>query len=448
MQMYRGLPIITNQIPVEERKGIPHHLINCVGLEEEPWRISTFKRESLRLIKEIRSRGKLPILVGGTHYYTQAILFNDVLVDDCPDDEGGQNISRNGERENGDSVIPTSEENWPILNAPVDVMLEKLKEVDPIMAQRWHPKETRKIRRSLEIYFQTGKPASEIYAQQKLQKQAKSGGDSVGGPPAHNGLMRYQTLLFWVHGEKERLYPRLDGRVDSMIEQGLIAEARTMWDYLVEKESQGITVDITRGVWVSIGFKELEPYFSALHTAKLDENELETIKKSCIEAIKTSTRQYSVQQIKWIRNKLWTGLADAKMTHRLYLLDTSNVDEWKTCVTEPSERIVHAFLNNNNNEPCPDPKQLSELARQTLSEKEEEHQKRLMTGDDFNSMKCITCEVCRKTMIGSEQWDIHIHSYSHRRTLKAAAKRTRNQQYLRNRKLLEDSLDASGDTAL
>ncbi|KAN0071356.1 hypothetical protein V8E54_010787, partial [Elaphomyces granulatus] len=78
------------------------------------------------------------------------------------------------------------------------------------------------------------------------------------------------------------------------------------------------------GFNTTVGFKELEPYFSALRTAlaKLDENELETVKKSCIEAIKlkTSTRQYSVQQIKWIRNKLWTGPADVKMTtHRLYL---------------------------------------------------------------------------------------------------------------------------------
>ena len=440
MQMYRGLPIITNQIPVEERSDIPHHLINCVGLQEEPWRVSTFKRESLRLIEEIRSRGKLPILVGGTHYYTQAILFNDVLVDNGPD-EDGPNTSKNG-----DSVLPPSE-NWPILNAPVDVMLEKLREVDPVMAQRWHPRETRKIRRSLEIYFQTGKPASEIYAQQKLQKQAMSDGESVvGPPPAHSGLMRYQTLLFWVHGERERLYSRLDGRVNSMIEQGLIAEARTMWDYLVEKESQGITVDMTRGVWISIGFKELEPYFSALRAAKLGETELEAIKKSCIEAIKTSTRQYSLQQIKWIRNKLWTALADAKMTHRLYLLDTSDVDEWKTCVTEPSERIVRAFLND---EQCPDPKLLSELARQTLSRKEKEHQKRITTEDDTNSMKCITCETCRKTMVGPEQWDIHIHSHSHKKTLKAAVKRVKNQEYLRNRKLLEDSLlDTSEVTAL
>jgi tRNA delta(2)-isopentenylpyrophosphate transferase len=87
MQMYRGLPIITNQIPVEERNGIPHHMISCIGLDEEPWRVGTFRMESLRVIKEIQSRGKLPILVGGTHYYTQSVLFNDALVGDGSGDE-------------------------------------------------------------------------------------------------------------------------------------------------------------------------------------------------------------------------------------------------------------------------------------------------------------------------------------------------------------------------
>lgn len=80
MQMYRGLPIITNQIPVEERNGVPHHLISCVELDEQPWFVGRFRSESLRLIDDIHARGKTPVLVGGTHYYTQAVLFKDQLL--------------------------------------------------------------------------------------------------------------------------------------------------------------------------------------------------------------------------------------------------------------------------------------------------------------------------------------------------------------------------------
>ncbi|KAL1963174.1 hypothetical protein VTN77DRAFT_8607 [Rasamsonia byssochlamydoides] len=435
MQMYRGLPIITNKIPVEERNGIPHHLIDCVSLEEEPWRVGLFRKESLRLIKEIHSRGKLPILVGGTHYYTQSVLFNDVLVGEGEDEEAAQDLQQN-ER---DKASPKSED-WAILDAPVEVMLQKLREVDPVMADRWHPNERRKIRRSLEIYLQTGKPASEIYAQQRRQRleAGMANGDDRDDALSHAGQMRYQTLFFWVHAEKEKLHKRLDARVDTMVEQGLIEEAQRMSDYLKEKEAQGVTVDQTRGVWISIGFKELEPYFAALRAGVSSEKELEALKRSCIESVKTSTRQYSARQIKWIRNKLWNALAEVDTAHRLYVLDTSNVDEWERCVTEPSERIVHAFLSN---ERCPDPKTLSALAKETLEEREREYQKKLAAATSADGpaviMKQMTCDLCKKTMLGPEQWDIHVRGSSHKRALKAAAKRAQREEYLRNRKLAE-----------
>lgn len=415
MQMYRGLPIITNQIPVEERNGIPHHLIGCIGLEKEPWRVGIFKKECLRLIKDIHSRGKLPILVGGTHYYTQTVLFKDQLVDR---EEAGSGS------ELDDSE---SSEKWPILNAPTDVLLQKLREVDPSMASRWHPNETRKIRRSLEIYFQTGRPASEIYAEQRRQRQIAS----VDENSASGRGLRYQTLIFWVHADKEILNSRLDARVDTMIEQGLMSEAERMLLYIQEKQSQGLTVDQTKGVWVSIGFKELGPYFSALRDGSSTGEELGNLRRSCVESIKTATRQYAVSQIKWIRNKLWRALAETRMTSRLYLLDSSNVDHWDTCVKQASERLVYSFLHN---EPCPGPKSLSELARVTLEAKEAQAQK--PTSD---LPKCVTCDICRKTMMNEEQWNAHVKGQGHKRALKAAAKRAEREEFLRKRESLENT---------
>ncbi|KAJ5545370.1 hypothetical protein N7535_006241 [Penicillium sp. DV-2018c] len=413
MQMYRGLPIITNQIPIEERNGIPHHLLSCIDLDTEAWRIGLFKREALRIIDDIRSRGKTPIMVGGTHYYTQAVLFKDQLVGEGVDDEA--------EREQL-TEFSSSSKKWPILDASPEILLEKLREVDPLMAARWHPRDGRKIRRSLEIYFQTGRPASEIYKEQFTQKRKAM--------DEEEGLLRFEnTLVFWVHADKEVLNARLDARVDDMVKQGLLAEAHKMSDYLAEKAAQGVEVDQTRGVWVSIGFKELAPYFKALREGTASEKEIEDLKVHSLELIRIATRQYGTSQVKWIRNKLWRALSEAGETRRLYLLDSSNVSDWKKCVTEPSENIVQQMLKN---EPTPDPKSLSPLAETVFGAKEAQAQKRVQT-DPIG--KCFTCDVCRKTMATEDQWHIHLNSHQHRRGLKSALKRTQRDEYLRKKEL-------------
>ncbi|KAL5337085.1 IPP transferase-domain-containing protein [Aspergillus crustosus] len=412
MQMYRGFPIITNQIPVQECNGILHHLISCIELEEEPWRIGLFRKECLRLINEIHARGKLPVLVGGTHYYTQSVLFQDQLVTKEPVLLEAGNSSY--PVEDADSAVK-----WPILDAEPGVVLQKLREVDPVMADRWHPKDTRKIRRSLEIYLQTGKPASQVYAEQRKQKQAATDNvDSGSGA----GQLRFNTMILWVHSEKPTLNERLNKRVDVMINQGLLLEARHMWNHLQEKEAQGITVDQTRGVWVSIGFKELAPYFNALKDGSKPEQELQTLKQSCIESVKTATRQYARSQVKWIRNKLWTGLAGVGMTNRMYVLDSTNVEDWLESIKGPSERLVEALLYS---EPLPDPKSLSHLARTTLEAMEAQPQT-----FQHSTAKCITCVICDKTMGNEEQWQIHIHSGGHRRALKGLAKTAARDAYL------------------
>ncbi|RAL07740.1 tRNA dimethylallyltransferase [Aspergillus homomorphus CBS 101889] len=418
MQMYRGLPIITNQIPLEERNGIPHHLLSCVEIEEEPWWIGRFKQESLRLIDQIHAKGKLPILVGGTHYYTQAVLFNDQLVDADQDSVNDVAVFREG---NSDKDSPTK---WPILDAAPEVVLQKLREVDPVMADRWHPNEARKIRRSLEIYLQTGRPASEVYTEQEQLKRADTARDdfSLGA-----GRLRYPTMIFWVHSEKQTLNARLEKRVGAMIDQGLMDEARRMFDFAQEKQAQGNPIDHTRGVWISIGYKELAPYFDAFYKGSMSPLELEALKQSCVDSIMSATRQYAMSQIKWIRNKLWRAVADADATNRLFILDSTNVEAWEEAITKPSEILVRALLND---EPTPDPKSLSDLARFILSAKEAQPQR-----DSTSLLKCMTCKVCNKIMQGEEQWEIHLNGNAHKRALKSAAKKAARDEYLRRRQI-------------
>ncbi|KKK22460.1 hypothetical protein AOCH_001957 [Aspergillus ochraceoroseus] len=404
MQMYRGLPIITNQIPLEERNGIPHHLISCVELDEESWRVGMFRRECLRLIDDIRARGKLPILVGGTHYYTQSVLFKDNLV--------GKESTQDQELESIPAEDLDSSIKWPILDADPEVVMQKLREVDPVMADRWHPKAR----------------ARSVYAEQKQLKQAVAAKDESA---LGVGQLRFETMIFWVHSEKATLNDRLNKRVDDMIDQGLMSEANRMSDYLQEKESQGVTVDSTRGVWVSIGFKELAPYFEAVRDGSKTDKELETLKQTCIESVKTATRQYSGSQIKWIRNKLWNALAEAGLTGRLFVLDSSNVEDWAKNITDPSERLVQSLLKG---EPLPDPKSLSDLARTTLGAKEAQPQ--ILDANPIT--KCMTCEVCQKTMTNEDQWNVHINGHAHKRVVKALARRAQRDEYLRKQ---QESLD-------
>ena len=426
MQMYRGLPIITNQIPVQERNGIPHHLISCVDLESEPWRIGIFKEKCLQIIRDIHLRGKLPILVGGTHYYTQAVLFKDQLVRE-PD----RNENFDSEGQLSDSAGSSSEK-WPILNAPTPVVLQKLREVDPVMADRWHPNETRKIRRSLEIFFQTGKPASDIYSEQKERRRQVVEKDSHrASDESSTGPLNFRSLIFWVHTDRETLNSRLDARVGAMFEQGLMSETEKMLSYVQERQSQGVRVDETRGVWVSIGFKELKPYFITLSQGSSSKEDLDALKNSCVESIKTATRQYAVSQVKWIRNKFWRALIESNMTPCFYLLDSSNVAAWKVCITQPSESLVHSFLKS---EPLPNPKSISESARIILGAKEAQ-----TSSNSSDIPKCITCDVCRKTMINEEQWKIHINGHAHKRALKAMAKKKEREKFLRDRCSLQNS---------
>jgi len=188
MQMYAGLPIITNKTTIKAQKGIPHHLLGCIGLQEPTWVVGTFVSRALKVIEEIRMRGKLPILVGGTHYYTQSLLFRDRLIGNDADPG-----------ELADIKLGTERVDLPVLQQSTEVLFAELQKVDPVMAERWHPRDRWKIQRSLEIYLRTGHTAAEVYTQQR--KLASDGAVALAIDHAHRDdteeqSMRFPTLVF------------------------------------------------------------------------------------------------------------------------------------------------------------------------------------------------------------------------------------------------------------
>lgn len=396
LQMYEGLPITTNKISIKERKSIPHHLLGSVKLDDAPWTVGKFKDQAIKIIEETRSRGKLPILVGGTHYYTQSLLFKDSTVED-----------ENEDNENG----PTGSEKqvWPILAASTDEMLVELEEVDPFMAARWHPNDRRKIKRSLEIWYMTGRRASDIYKEQRTRRftvtNAQDAGEGVLGDDEHystknNSIspLRYESLILWTHSSPDELKSRLDKRVDGMLSRGLILEGQSMYDLFEKLRAKRRTPQLDQGIWVAIGYPEFAPYRRALHLKSKPEV-LETIKQEGVIQTKVHSRQYAKRQVRWIRSKLIHTLQYSNLSRTLFLLNGSDLSRWSIDVEDQASDLVAAFLRN---EPLPEPTSLSEVAEEMLQPSKKEE------------IFARYCKTCDKTLMSEDDWHKHVNGKRHR----------------------------------
>ncbi|MCJ1395239.1 hypothetical protein MMC18_008123 [Xylographa bjoerkii] len=399
LQLYKGLPIATNKVPVAERHGIPHHLLDCIGLDEEPWTVNRFSQEARSIIDEVRGRGKLPILVGGTHYYTQSVLFEDAVVD-----RTGAQLS-----------AEEQEKRWPILGKGSEEMLEELQKVDPVLASKWHPKDVRKIRRSLQIWLETGERASEVYAQQRTARKMSDIIGPVGEPsriaplngvigpevlPSTHPPLRYDILVFWVYRDLEALKERLDNRVDEMITQGLLAEVEYMDVEYHEQKRAGTAIDITKGIWAAIGYKEFKDYIEAIRK-DADILRLINCKRVGAELTKIATRQYAKRQDRWIRLKLVKALAEVQAEGRLFLLDRG--DEVNSAETI-SYGVTSAFLAGK---PLQEPRSLSQTASVILDPTK-------VVARNVEDDHVRHCELCGTTVTTERSWQDHMNSRKHK----------------------------------
>ncbi|KAH3671077.1 hypothetical protein OGAPHI_000788 [Ogataea philodendri] len=300
MQMYRGLDQITNKHPVNERYGVPHHVMDHVAWDAEYY-IHRFKQEAMEAIEDIHSRGKTAILVGGTHYYLQSLLFLNRTLD-------------------GTQAAKLSEEEQAILDGPADKVFETLMQKDPKVAQKFHPNDRRRVRRALEIYFSTKTKTSELYGQQRQQTAS---------------TLRYNTLFFWLYAKTAVLDTRLDSRVDKMIQHGALDEVRQMNEFYQQMDPK---MELDRGVWQVIGYKELVPCLDSSESLE-----------SCVETMKRATRRYARKQVRWIANTLSRELA-VEEEHgwmnggRIITLDATDLDSWEQTVAQRGISICNEFL--------------------------------------------------------------------------------------------------------
>ncbi|XP_068924121.1 tRNA dimethylallyltransferase isoform X4 [Petaurus breviceps papuanus] len=242
MQVYEGLNIITNKVSPQEQRLCQHHMISFVDPLVMNYTVVDFRNKATALIEDIFAREKIPIVVGGTNYYIESLLWK-VLIN-----TKGETLHSSKEICKGEKVIDRKME---LEKMDGNELHYQLSQVDPEMAAKLHPHDKRKVARSLQVFEETGISHSELLSRQ----HAEEGGGPLGGP-----LKFPNPCIFWLHADQAVLDQRLDKRVDEMIAAGLLEELKEFHRrYNREKVAENCQ-NYQHGIFQSIGFKEFHEY--------------------------------------------------------------------------------------------------------------------------------------------------------------------------------------------
>ena len=241
MQIYEGMDISTAKPTPEEMNGIPHHLIGFLP-RDRAFSVAEYVDLAGKAIRDISDRGKLPIIVGGTGLYIDSLVENIKFPDITSDEKVRERISND------------------IETLGVDAVFERLKECDPETAAELHPNNKVRVIRALEVFELTGRKLSELKAESRLE------------PSPYDAVMIGLNCR-----DRQKLYDRINKRVDIMAENGLVEESRAVYENSDMKTAAN-----------AIGYKELIPYFK---------NEADF--SVCIDKIKQETRRYAKRQLTW-----------------------------------------------------------------------------------------------------------------------------------------------------
>lgn len=257
MQIYKGLNVGTAKVTKEEADGIPHHLIDICSPEDK-FSVADFKNLCYDTIKEIKSRGKNVIIAGGTGLYVNAVVYNMNFTEEDSD----ANLRADLEK------IANEKGNEYLHNM--------LKELDPKTADEIHMNNVKRVIRAIEIAKKTDKLKSTHMEEEKERINTQKG--------------EFDFEVFCIEQERQYLYDRINLRVDLMIKDGVLEEAKKVYEMNLPKDNTCMQ---------AIGYKEFFPYFEG--KATLEE---------CIETLKKETRHYAKRQMTWFNNKLNTVKLD------------------------------------------------------------------------------------------------------------------------------------------
>ena len=255
MQIYKDMNIGTAKPTTEEMQGIKHYLIGYVSPEER-YSVADYKKDAKKAIKEIIEKDKMPIIVGGTGLYIDSLIYEieyqDIKFDEKYREKLEEEVNQKG----------------------LEELYKRAKEIDEKAIEKISPNDKKRILRILEIYHATGKNKT----QQEIESRKKE--------------VEYDYKVYALNWDREKLYERINKRVDLMIEQGLINEVKE----ILKKYNNFPTA------MKGLGYKEVVDYLNGVLT-----------KEEMIEKIKMETRRYAKRQLTWFRkNKqtIWLNAED------------------------------------------------------------------------------------------------------------------------------------------
>ena len=246
MQVYRGMDIGTAKVTKEETCGVPHHLIDVLD-PKDPFNVMTFRSMVKDAVRGIASRGNVPVLVGGTGFYIQSVLYEVQFEEDASSEELRKEL----------------EQEAAVLGA--EKMHERLRALDPDAAEAIHPNNIKRVIRALEYCLSTGRKIS-VHNREQRERTSP-----------------YSFLFYVLTMDRAALYQRIDLRVDQMMEQGLLAEVKRLRD-------EGVTSDMVS--MQGLGYRQIFDYLEGIAT--LDE---------AVERIKRETRHFAKRQLTWFRRE-------------------------------------------------------------------------------------------------------------------------------------------------
>ena len=254
MQIYKDMNIGTAKLTKEEMQGIKHHLLDFVSPEER-YSVANFKTDAKIKIEEILKKGKTPIIVGGTGLYIDSMIYGIEFQDEKIDKEYREELNELAEKEG------------------LERLYEEARKIDSEAMKKISINDKKRIIRVLEIYHKTGKTKTEVEKESRKNEN------------------KYNYKMFAITMNREKLYERIEKRVDQMIEQGLIEEVQSILNkyHKFPTAMQGL------------GYKEVVEYL---------ENKL--TKEEMIEKIKKKTRHYAKRQLTWFRKNKETIWIDGE----------------------------------------------------------------------------------------------------------------------------------------
>ena len=263
MQVYKYMNIGTAKASKESMKGVPHFLIDVLYPDED-FSVALFKDMAKSCIDDIHSRGKMPILVGGTGFYINALIYD-------------TNFTNTDVNEKDTAY----RESLYALAEDKKLLYNMLKEVDPEATLYIHENNVKKVVRALEYYKETGKKISQHNQEEQKREEA------------------YKTHFFILNRDRKILYENIEKRVDNMAQKGLVEEVKNILDLGYKEDLVSMN---------GIGYKEIISYLKG--ESSLDES---------IDLLKRNTRRFAKRQITWFKNKsdgVWIDIDESTTTEK------------------------------------------------------------------------------------------------------------------------------------